>query len=153
MLIFSVQYLYLNAYNYHALFEENRLAEIKYNQLITRIENCDGYYADMPIAIIGKFMPFKYMLNPYNKERTWYRGGYLISNPSVEEWIRPYFLAKYMDFNYETVNGEKIEELKKTPEYSELGTYPDSNSIKVIDGVMVVKLPEDMSELYRTYMQ
>ncbi len=146
----TIQYTYMNAYNYHMLAEENRVADLKYNELITRIESTNGYTSKTPIALIG-YMPFVITASPYSENRTWIRGCYLISEPSVEAWIRPNYFRKVMNFIPRTVNDEGIQSIIATQEYQNMGIYPNADSIRMINGALVVRLPGNQEEIYQMY--
>lgn len=146
----TVQYTYMDAYNYHMLAEENRIADLKYNELITRIESTDGYTSKTPVALIG-YMPFTISATPYSEHRTWIRGGYLISEPSVEAWIRPNYFRKVMNYLPRQVNDEGTQSIIATAEYQNMPTYPNSGSIKMISNALVVKLPGSREEIYSMY--
>jgi hypothetical protein len=146
----TVQYTYMNAYNYHMLSEENRVADLKYNELITRVESYSGYTTKTPVAFIG-YLPFNISASPYAENRTWIRGCYLISEPSVEAWIRPNYFRKVMNYFPRIVDDETVKNITATQEYQNMGIYPNANSIRMINNVLVIRFPGSREEIYQMY--
>ena len=52
------------------------------------------------------------------------------------------FVKCYLGLEFDAPSEEQIEAIKNSPEYDELEKYPSTNAIKVIDGVVVIRLDE-----------
>ena len=118
-------------------FQQQQAIEY-YTRLITRIQSLDGYSDDLPVAVlnIGK-----------------------ISDKSVSDVEQYTFVTviPYNDTQYEFLSNYKWDDFMKMwccyePEYikdtseieskdivKQMPSYPDSGSIKIVDGVIVVK--------------
>ncbi len=114
-----------------------------FNRLITRIQMTEGYSADMEIAFINEFnkdeetLSLRYL---FDEE------GYRIAAYNYSSLINMYNWKKYMEmwcgFKAMEVSEEMIEEYRSMPEVQAMPAYPYDGSIKVIDGVLVVKFAE-----------
>ena len=52
------------------------------------------------------------------------------------------FMNEYLNQDYEYATDEEIEALEETEEVQEMGTWPSSDSVEVIDDYIVIKLSE-----------
>ncbi len=57
---------------------------------------------------------------------------------------RKHFKRNLLGYVYTTVGKEEMEVLCSTPEVLEMSCYPDENSIKGIDGKVVVRLNDGL---------
>lgn len=114
-----------------------------FNRLITRIQMAEGYSADMEIAFINQWskdeeeLSLRYLFD---------EDGYRIAAYNYSSLINMYNWKKYMEmwcgFKASEVSEETMEEYKSMPEVQQMPAYPYDGSIKVIDGVLVVKFAE-----------
>ena len=116
-------------------------------RIVTRIEELDGYTIDMPVVFIGNFESPDY-LNKDNAnvdtnkiyERSW---GFIADWPVVwwgnqDSWRKLLYECEGVNMNI--VGEEECQEVLQTDEYKEMGQYPEKDSIKIIDGTVVVRL-------------
>ncbi len=121
------------------------------NRLVTRIEQLEDYKVDMPVLLLGGLENNKY-LNAYitniEAEKVFDRGwGFISYKPpiwwgSLDSWNK--MLYEYIGANLNLVS-EHEEESKKifeTEEYKNMTYYPEKDSIKIINGTVVVKLSD-----------
>lgn len=110
-------------------------------RIVDRMEQTEGWYSGMPVMFVGSF-----------------DGNISENYPRINEVIRgsnlPYmwegqiqlgwnkFLIMYMGVEYEMYGDGFGSTFSEYPEYQEMDIFPAENSIKVIDGVMVIKLSE-----------
>lgn len=114
-----------------------------FNRLITRIQMTEGYSADMKIAYINDWgkneeaMSLRYLFN---------EDGYRIAAYNYSSLINMYNWKEYMDmwcgFRAPEVSAEVANEYKAMPEVQQMPCYPYDGSLKVIDGVLVIKFAE-----------
>lgn len=116
------------------------------NRIVDRIETTPGWEEDMPVMIIG------------NLDKAYDAGAVKDTKPILHhriedvmgivrlDWVyyTPYYLYMYIN-DYigkplTKVTEEEIERIQKSGEVERMGNFPASDSVKIIDGVMVVKL-------------
>lgn len=113
-------------------------------KLSTRIEMTDGYYEGIPVAFVGqtnedsvpqvenKEVQNKLMLIPDipGTENA-------VSVPGMKK-----MLAFYQGVQYSYIEGEQLNALTYNSEVKAMPNYPMKESVKVIDGILVVKFSE-----------
>ena len=119
-------------------------AVLYYNSLVTRIRDTEGYSDDLPIAYIGRGIQDSTLghLPTYDKIQT-----FILSLPSTEiinmgSWRS--FCTLHLGWEPEEVSD--IKSFEELPEVKAMPCYPDSGSIKVINGAVVVKFSEPEEE-------
>ena len=119
------------------------------NRLLTRIESIEGYTPDMPIMFIGldgsNFNKNLYKFPNINDKLTYDQtlwGGKYIGYADLYSYKndKKIFKMIYNQFGVELIRAteEEREKVIKTKEYKKMGSYPENNSIKIIDGLLVV---------------
>ena len=118
------------------------------NRIVDRIETTAGWEEDMPVLIVG------------NYDAALDDGNLCDTKPILHSRIedvmgivrldyvyyRPYILYAYIN-DYigkplVKVTEEELERIQKTGEVESMGNFPAEDSVKVIDGVLVVRLYE-----------
>lgn len=109
-------------------------------RILNRIENYKGYNKDTKVLIGGliKHRPqIAKMGNGFisNDYETWnnYGGTRMINN----------FYKDYMGMTIKLCNEEEYLKIIKTEEYKKMDVFPYDNSVKMIDGILVVKIEEE----------
>lgn len=133
-------YRYVN----HTYTQTKQLA----SRLLYRIENLEGFTYDMPVCFVGQ--PSS---ECYNRDEKLYQAspGGTFSAPGVfsgiwensDGWGLYIYRYSGVKLNYYS-NGmqSEIRRLAQTDEFRTAESYPSKDSIKIIDGVVVVKLGE-----------
>lgn len=133
--------------NYTAAAYANKQAWSYAQELVIRIKSTPGYEKSMPVFFIGK------------EENDSYGGSYGFDDPNFKNiWNTDLFdvggssdnlintysfenlIKAYTGFNPDKVSEEEKKIILKHGELQMMACYPDSNSIKTIDHVIVVKL-------------
>lgn len=136
-LILISAYNFINAnISYHQMsisYEKTYFQNIEIASRIDDISDEDS----KTVAVIGEMKNF---------------GKNLYSNPDITgastkifTWKEPhviYFANYYLGRNYVQCSQKKKEEIMNSVEYSQMEDFPSKNSIKVIDGIIVVKLSD-----------
>ena len=116
-------------------------------RIVTQIEELDGYTIDTPVVFIGNFESPDYLNKDKanvdtNKiyDRSW---GFIADWPVVwwgnqDSWKKLLYECEGVNMN--VVGEEECKEVLQTKEYKEMGQYPEKDSIKMIDGIVVVRL-------------
>ena len=105
-----------------------------FETLVTRIKSAAGYSDEYPVAFIGENYEDKSFSNTWQNTPFWYGGHTSIL---INRYSRDWFMSNYLGYSYEPVSDEVQKKLEM--ETKDMPSYPDSGSIKVIDGVIVVK--------------
>lgn len=138
-------YKSIASYEYYLDIEKKNINFI--TRLATKIEMCEGYSVDSYIYlnVDGKH-------NPPLKDKIAYNIIDYFDNGMVGTTLQEidweynliYSMLKYFTgFNMKLANSDIINAIKGSKEYLDMGIYPDYNSIKCINGVIVVKLYSD----------
>lgn len=134
-------YLYNNNVAY---MKENFLQEQAisyYTVLISEIKGADGYADDLPVAYIGeRNIADKSVITWPQFERvqiTGYKGD--ISD-LLNNYAWRIYMGRHCGFYPEVL--EDTTEIERLPEVKEMPCYPDKGSIKIVNGVAVVKFAE-----------
>lgn len=134
--VFMFSALYIRYDNScYMLAEVRQESAIRYfSTLITRIQSTEGYKAEYPIAFINEFEK----TNSIDYVTTYY--DYPITNPYSAAIVNSYnwkaFMSKWCGY-YPTY--ADVSAYNNHPIIEDMPTYPDDGSIRIIDGVIVVK--------------
>ena len=128
-------------WNYVALDYMNRETESYFTTLVTRIKSAEHYRDEYPVLFVGEnSFADAHFSNPYSV----YPELYYECNPPgliyVFSWRNA--LSAYTGFQCDTPSQEQCEEIYGTEEFKAMASYPDDGSVKVIRGVVVVKIAE-----------
>ena len=106
-------------------------------QILNRVENLDGYNSNL-----------KWMFNDsihYKSKLAKYATG--LQSDGYETWnnflgttMNEQFYQRYFGKRIKVCSENEYKEIIKTKEYKEMGVYPDKNSIKIINNIIVIKL-------------
>lgn len=113
-------------------------------ELTTRIESCDGYQVGMPVVFMGTPGDSIFNADFYGP-----MGGFpgtpdnLPATYSYSEYLRNITGAT---FSYIDITNEHYDTLSENPTFQNMPTYPNEGSIQIIDGWVVVKFEECLSE-------
>ncbi len=143
MLTYCFADIYSHAYMKMTYDQAVAVAE----RIVDRMENMEGYYTGMPVMISGIIEDGNYQRDDSYQTYTVggvsnimiFHGGRMISQ---EGWRR--FLILYLGMPMNFVGDETYLAITETEEFENMGVYPDTTSVQIIDGVMVVKLQEDV---------
>ncbi len=142
-------YVWQDNASYIAIKSMQNQAESVATRMVTKIESLDKYNKDMGVLLLGDFINNPYF-NRQNTEietkklydRTW---GFITKDPTVwrqnqDSWRK--LLYEYLGINMNLVSEWEKAEIFETQEYRNMECYPEVDSIKVINNVVVVKLSE-----------
>ena len=109
-------------------------------RLIDRMEQTDGYYTGMPVAMIGVVDEEKYPVTDITGDVTNHISGTTgdILVYKGEQYF--YFMKNYMGFTFNIIlDGDRIVEIAESKEYEEMDSFPAKDSVKIVKGVMYIK--------------
>lgn len=129
--------------------------KLKYDQAINttirmmeRIEETEDYSPDKPIMIAGIIEENNRLFIPTHKLKN-YTLGDIFDNPvfhgsySGMEGTWTKFINTYMGLNVQFCNTTSYNDIVDSIYFKEMNVFPEENSVKMIYGVMVVKLSND----------
>ena len=150
LIIISYQnYITTNKY-YYKLETLYTYTEQFNNRLLTRIENTKGYNYNMPVMFIGNdnssFLKTLYNYPNTNDTLTYDQalwGGIYIGYADLYSFNNDKKIFKLLENQFGVslirANEEERKKVLNTKEYNKMNTYPEYESIKIIDGILVVK--------------
>ena len=108
-------------------------------RLADRMEQTEGYYQGIPVAMIGVVSDNEYPLTDVTGDVTSKLLG--ITGDTLLYTGANYkaFFANYLGITIELIPGEKIESIYNSKEYWEMDSFPAKNSMKVVDGILYIK--------------
>ena len=109
-------------------------------RLLDRIEQTDGYYQGMPICMVGVVSDESYPSTTLTDDITTKirgtDGDFLLYRG---EQYRE-FMKNYLGATLNIQEGSYVEDMYYSEEYSTMTSFPDKGSIKIVNGVMFIKL-------------
>lgn len=111
-----------------------------YETMITQIKSLDDYKDDMPVALIGNEISDATNTMGSMLGGTFGLDGKIESN--ISAYSKTSIMTKYLGFAPRFCGYEEIVKLMEQEEVKEMACYPNADSIKIVDGVVVVKLSE-----------
>lgn len=108
-------------------------------RLLDRIEQTEGYYQGIPIAIVGVvgYVPYPEtdITGDVTSGMIGLSGDYLLyTGSNYQEFIKNY-LGATLNF----LEPEEVSDIYYSEEYIEMESFPGETSVKIIDGVLCVK--------------
>lgn len=137
----NASYIAINAMQNQAVSTSERI--------LTQIEQLDEYTKDMPVLILGGIKESKYLdRNDTSMEtkkiydKSW---GFISEKSTIwwgnlDSWRKLFY--EYLGVNINLVSEWESAEIFETEEYKSMKYYPEKDSIKVINGTVVVKLSD-----------
>lgn len=109
-------------------------------RLADRMEQTPGYEQGMPVAMIGVVGDQQYPVTDVTEHVTasmiGMGGDYLLYTRTNYQA----FFKHYLGITMELVSDEEMVRIYESPEYQAMGSFPASDSVQVVDGVLYVKL-------------
>ncbi len=108
-------------------------------RLLDRIENTEGYYQGIPIAMIGVVGEDPFPVTDITQEVT---GGMIgMNGDSLLYTSTNYqaFMKHYLGATLNFVPVEQMGQIYYTQEYIDMESFPGETGVKIVDGIMYVK--------------
>jgi len=110
-----------------------------YTTLITRMQSTEGYSEDMPVAYVNdsqnKSLAVVTITEDLYPEP-------VIPHTFLNDYSWKLFIKEWCGFSPKEADAAKREELEALEEVRNMPAYPNDGSIKIIDGILVVKMTE-----------
>lgn len=109
-------------------------------RLLDRIETTDGYFQGIPVCLVGVISKESYPTTELTSDVTEKIRGtdgdfLLYRGEQYEE-----FMKNYLGATLNILEGKYVEDMYYSEEYSTMTSFPDKGSIKIVNGIMFVKL-------------
>lgn len=108
-------------------------------RLADRMEQTPGYYTGIPVAMIGvqsqKNYPETDITGAVTSDMIGMTGDYLVYTDNNYQA----FMKHYLGITMNLVSDQKMEEIYRTKSYQSLDSFPGTNSMKVVDGILYIK--------------
>ena len=146
VLVITATYFMADIISYKGLKETYDQALYGAERILDRMEQTPGYDRNMPVAFAGWFTEENY---PKDESYWDYSIGPMVGwqmthgdyYPNTES-IRRFYL-QYFDEPVVVADPATFSMIIQSPEFAEMGTFPAVDSVKVINGVMTVKMMND----------
>lgn len=135
--IVLLNYVWLSNGNYVQLYYSDQQTNNYYTTLVTRMRSAEGYTDEMPVAYIGFDIDDTSYSNEIWDGTPFMYGGK--HSEYINDYSRKWFISAYLGYQPVEVSYEEGLQLSEDPLVLEMTRYPDEGSIKVINGVLVVK--------------
>lgn len=133
-----ISYIYIDNASYFRLYSENRKLESVYANITSRIQSLPGYRTDMKILYLGQNETNIPLSEVGLKMIFPYKYDYYKANNIMHIYSQKKQMAFYTGFYHEPYVDED-EKITNSEEVSNMPSYPNDGSIKIIDDVIVVK--------------
>ncbi len=142
-LVIIATYFMSDIISYKGLKETYDQAIYGAERILDRMEQTSGYDRNMPVAFAGWFTEENY---PKDESFWDYSIGPMVSwqmthgdyYPNTES-IRRFYL-QFFDEQIVVADPATFTMIIQSPEFTEMGTFPAADSVKIINGVMTVKM-------------
>jgi len=108
-------------------------------RMIDRMEQTEGYYTGMPVAMIGvqnkETLPETDITGDVTSGMIGMTGDYLIYTDNNYQQ----FMKNYLGVTMNLISDEEMEKIYYTDEYQALSSFPKAGSMKVVDGILYIK--------------
>jgi len=123
------------------LVSQNTLSTM--TRIIDRIEQIEGYeVGKTKVAIIGQLNDSKLVyIRKYSVDYGRATGMAAHFSPSYHQTYISYFV-EYLGYPINILSEEESNKLKENEEVKKMKSFPSSDSCKIIDGIMIIKLSE-----------
>lgn len=115
-------------------------------RLLDRIEQTPGYYQGIPIAMIGVIGDESYpetdLTSPVTEGMIGIGGDYLLYTGGNYQA----FISNYLGATLNILPPEAMDEMYYDEAYREMESFPEADSIRIIDGVMYIKTENQTRE-------
>ena len=118
-------------------------------RLADRMEQTEGYYQGIPIAMIGVISDKEYPLTDVTKPVTDKLLGITEDYLLYTGENYKSFFANYLGITINLVPIEDMDAIYNSKEYWEMESFPSKNSMKVVDGILYIKTENQEETPYK----
>lgn len=137
LLLISFHFTVIANKAYYNMETANTKVEMLINRLMTRMEMLEGYNEEMEVAVVGScFQDPEYVSSAPMMSGV--VSNIFISQPTEYVSLMKWYLSK----GHHCASAERIKELVNSSEFQEMGHWPAENSVRIIDGTIVLYLSD-----------
>lgn len=143
LLCISFHFTVIANRSYYSMNNANTKMEMLLNRLVMRMEMKEGYHEDMEVAIFGS---------------CYETPEYVPAAPIMSGVVSNIFLSRdneyismmnhYLSTDYEWADFETMCQIAATEEFAAMEPWPSEDSIRIIDGIMVLYLSDTNIKQY-----
>lgn len=134
-----LNYSWSSNVNYTLLYYTNEQTREYLSSMATRMRSADGYEEGMDVAFVGKKIKDTDFTAAWGTQPVMYGG---MDTNFLNYYSRRDFMSAMVGYTFTQASNEIVDELKNRDDVISMNPYPNDNSIKVIDDILVVKLSE-----------
>ena len=115
-------------------------------RLLDRIEQTEGYYPGIPVAMVGVVGDEQYPVTDITLPVT---SGMIGMNGDVLLYTGEnyrIFMQNYLGATLNILPARAMEEMYYSEEYAAMDSFPGENSVRIIDGILYVKTENSVRE-------
>ncbi len=109
-------------------------------RLVDRMEQTEGYYQGIPVAMIGVVSDEQYPGTDITQKVTSNMIGIPGDMLLYTRTNYQAFFKHYLGVTINLVTDDKMKEIYDSEEYQSLESFPGTDSMKVVDGILYIKL-------------
>lgn len=129
-------YCYQSNVNYRHMDYNVKRIELYFETMVSRITSAPNYSDDLSICLVGQTITDNnFNWDPYRP--TFYYDGMTVGHNSYSRYN---FLTYILGYAHKTININSDEYLEYEEEILSMNTYPNDNSIKVVDDKILIRL-------------
>ncbi len=130
--------------NYLSLYYTNQQTIHYFQTLVTRIQSTEGYTDELPVLYVGETIEDASFDSSLYENAPFLYGGNITSTYLINSYSRLCWIKCYLGYNPPQLTDQKeINSFSNNAAVMAMPCYPDDGSIKIIDGVIVVKFSEE----------
>ena len=142
LLLSSLEYVYLSNGCYRALEWHNIQTENYYTTLITRVKSLDGYDESFPVVYAGSVIHDDSYYDLWSETIFNYGGMRQFdsqdpANNGFNEYSRDRFVRTFLGYSIHPINANEAQKYESV--LNEMRSYPNDDSIRITDGIVLVK--------------
>ena len=134
--------------NYLSLYYTNQQTIHYFQTLVTRIQSTKGYTDELPVLYVGETIEDAAFDSSLYENAPFMYGGNITSTYLINSYSRLCWGKCYLGYNPPQLTDQKeIDSFSNNAAVMAMPCYPDDGSIKIIDGVIVVKFSEETNSI------
>ncbi len=140
LLVFIISNTYFNNLTYTSLYYVNRQTENYMTSMVAQIRMTEGFSVDKKWAFIGTNSDP--MVNNKWQSVPVY-GGAEHTNRMISAYSWKGWISHYLGYSIPIAGNEAVDTVKQTQDFQEMSCWPNDNSIRIINDIIVIKFQEE----------
>ncbi len=132
---------------YTASQTAHRATEAFAANMVSRVENLEGYSSDMEVVVIGGFPTDTYYNSVEGFETAVHNSSCLPDTVLLKTKHVYYYLNDWLNVQWKSPEESEFIEVSDSAEFQAMPLYPDDGSVQIVNGRVYVKLAEEYTPL------